>query len=490
MSNLWQQIKDEIRVQLNTARAFIAFAGTETNGRVTIRRVMELTAGSEQYARLAGSSVGNDAEVICLPVGGKPVILGPLLRSGSSTHYNVQGFGARGDGTTNDSAAINAAITAADTAGGGIVYLPPGTYIASGIVIPSNVWIMGAGVDATTVFLPSAANAPVMLTEDFATHTGTNDTDSPVNFKVSDLTIDGNKANNVSGSPNGYGIRIHGANFSLERLRVSHCNIHGIDTEWSNSASVPTTPGMIHAMEARINDVEIHDCASDGLSFNGPHDSMITNCINWENGGRNFYIGPKGGSSTFVACHGWGNDASHAWYLDGASGTHLIGCIGEGASTEQVYVDTANDVEIRGGLYFAAGGGAIGIHLDTCAGCRVDTQVLNCTTGAMKFTSDAGLHLIDLLAYQTSGNWVTGSPSGSSEIRVAVYGGGGAAQIRHHSGLIFMGSGDVSWRVGTGSPEGAVSAAVGSLYTRTDGGAGTTLYVKQTGSGNTGWAAK
>lgn len=45
-------------------------------------------------------------------------------------------------------------------------------------------------------------------------------------------------------------------------------------------------------------------------------------------------------------------------------------------------------------------------------------------------------------------------------------------------------------RTGTGTPEGAVTAVVGSLFLRTDGGAGTTLYVKQTGTGNTGWAAK
>lgn len=43
---------------------------------------------------------------------------------------------------------------------------------------------------------------------------------------------------------------------------------------------------------------------------------------------------------------------------------------------------------------------------------------------------------------------------------------------------------------GTGSPEGAVTAVVGSLFLRSDGGAGTTLYVKQSGTGNTGWAAK
>ena len=43
---------------------------------------------------------------------------------------------------------------------------------------------------------------------------------------------------------------------------------------------------------------------------------------------------------------------------------------------------------------------------------------------------------------------------------------------------------------GAGSPESVVTAAVGALYTRTDGGTGTTLYVKESGTGNTGWVAK
>ena len=43
---------------------------------------------------------------------------------------------------------------------------------------------------------------------------------------------------------------------------------------------------------------------------------------------------------------------------------------------------------------------------------------------------------------------------------------------------------------GAGSPEGAITAAVGSLYTRTDGGANTTLYIKESGTGDTGWIAK
>jgi hypothetical protein len=43
---------------------------------------------------------------------------------------------------------------------------------------------------------------------------------------------------------------------------------------------------------------------------------------------------------------------------------------------------------------------------------------------------------------------------------------------------------------GTGSPETVVTATVGHLYLRSDGGAGTTLYVKESGAGNTGWVAK
>lgn len=44
---------------------------------------------------------------------------------------------------------------------------------------------------------------------------------------------------------------------------------------------------------------------------------------------------------------------------------------------------------------------------------------------------------------------------------------------------------------GTGTPEGAVAAPVGSTFRRSDGGTGTAFYVKETGgSTNTGWVAK
>jgi hypothetical protein len=48
----------------------------------------------------------------------------------------------------------------------------------------------------------------------------------------------------------------------------------------------------------------------------------------------------------------------------------------------------------------------------------------------------------------------------------------------------------VSWTSGTGSPNGVVTANVGSLYTDNAGSTSTTLYVKTSGTGNTGWTAK
>lgn len=62
--------------------------------------------------------------------------------------------------------------------------------------------------------------------------------------------------------------------------------------------------------------------------------------------------------------------------------------------------------------------------------------------------------------------------------------------LRAGSAELFMGAGAVTWLTGSGSPEGVVPADPGSLYTDTGGGAGVTLYVKESGTGNTGWVAK
>lgn len=58
------------------------------------------------------------------------------LANRSTDFVSVRDFGAVGDGTTDDKAAINAAIAAAQAAGGGEVYFPEGTYLITGGIGP------------------------------------------------------------------------------------------------------------------------------------------------------------------------------------------------------------------------------------------------------------------------------------------------------------------------------------------------------------------
>ena len=52
--------------------------------------------------------------------------------------YNVQDYGAVGNGTTDDTAGIQAAVNAAQSPNGGTVYFPPGTYQAGEVTITGD----------------------------------------------------------------------------------------------------------------------------------------------------------------------------------------------------------------------------------------------------------------------------------------------------------------------------------------------------------------
>ncbi len=66
-----------------------------------------------------------------------------------------------------------------------------------------------------------------------------------------------------------------------------------------------------------------------------------------------------------------------------------------------------------------------------------------------------------------------------------------ARVLQANAGIQCSGSSGATWRSGTGDPNGAVTGSVGDLWSRTDGGTGTSFYVKESGAATTsGWVGK
>jgi polygalacturonase len=85
------------------------------------------------------------------------VARGPDALAAEAKAFNVRDYGARGDGRTLDTAAINRAVEACAAAGGGRVVLPPGRYLSGTVKLASDLdFVLDAG--ATLVGSPELAD--------------------------------------------------------------------------------------------------------------------------------------------------------------------------------------------------------------------------------------------------------------------------------------------------------------------------------------------
>ncbi len=160
--------------------------------------------------------------------------------------FNVKDYGAVGNGSTNDTTAIAAAITAA-TSTGGEVYFPPGTYqVASTLTIPSKVRLVGAGKNVS-IIRKSASIANAML--DF---TGTNNSTRCQRGGMADIQING------AGS-NGAGT------FTGPLVRCKWADHLNFDRVWFND-NIDQALNLENCWDSYWNDCEFEWCSgTDGL---------------------------------------------------------------------------------------------------------------------------------------------------------------------------------------------------------------------------------
>lgn len=106
--------------------------------------------------------------------------------------FSVLDYGADPTGATDSTAAINAAIVAANSAGGGTVYFPAGLYIigtTTHVVMLSNVSFVGDGWSSK---IKLADNTPIIASISALTAT------ARTNIGVRNLYFDGNRANQTN----------------------------------------------------------------------------------------------------------------------------------------------------------------------------------------------------------------------------------------------------------------------------------------------------
>lgn len=202
--------------------AFDAAGNESLAASLTVGGVVRLAAQSAAPVQVPGQLTlytRDGATLSALGAGGTP---GGIAANGTLDWLNVKAYGAKGDGTTDDTAAITSALAAAGAAGG-VVYLPAGTYATSAsLVIPADgVYIAGDGMGATVIKPLTGAQFDVISTAIPATA----DTAGFVrNFiGVSALTIDGSRMTGTTAGA-GNGIHFYGVRYS----RVYDVNITGV----------------------------------------------------------------------------------------------------------------------------------------------------------------------------------------------------------------------------------------------------------------------
>jgi len=247
--------------------------------------------------------------------------------------YDVKTYGALGDGTTDDTSAIQAALNTAAGAGGGVVFLPTGTYITGNLAIDSYVTLAGTGYGSV---LSAKTGTTAVLS---MAHTATT-----VQTGVRDLKINCNYRTSC------YGIK-YDANGSTSAARHQFNNVMvinaGADAYWFDNGIGETYLTNCRAFNAL------------GHGFNvkiGMTDSHFVNCMAGACAGNGFEI--AGNDDFFTACKAyWSgfnsqastwNTTSIGFHLSSVSYDQLLGCMAEQSALHGFDINNCSQVTLVG----------------------------------------------------------------------------------------------------------------------------------------------
>jgi hypothetical protein len=180
--------------------------------------------------------------------------------------------------------------------------------------------------------------------------------------------------------------------------------------------------------------------------------------------------------------------------------TGLIQIIGYAASTSQTNSVVNNEIIITG-----ARGSGYGVQLSAVVDCDVTNNKIRVACDSSSSINISAVQIGACERVLVQNNQVRCSAQFGANIQVRgfeeVTSGTGnqiilntfSVDTTKATALLFnllTTSGTRVEHASTGDPENTIVSGVGGLWRRTDGGAGTTLYVKESGTSNTGWIGK
>lgn len=256
----------------------------------------------------------------------------------SKTVYNVKEapYGATGNGTTDDTTALQAAIDAAGTAGGGIVFFPAGTYkISSALNVGNNsrhnVTLQGVGSGNY-----STGDAPCTIVQSSTTAHGIVSSDTMNNW-IKDIKIQGPGSGTGDGIHLTWAVNTNILGFNLDNVMIRGFGGNGISAQ---SLIVSTIRRVTSAYNG-----------GDGFYFYGGGTSVsFESCFASTNGGNGYNINQMN-YCHFSAC---ASDANNVGWLltNGTTACTISGSGAETNTTDGLVINGVYNVTVSGfGVY-------------------------------------------------------------------------------------------------------------------------------------------